>query len=370
VYDAAAQVAGRLWIVQETTAQRQAQLLLERQTQRLAALRKLGQHLSDIAGSDDLLCRAASYMYDAFGAEAVGLAIRYDQNSRRSRQLLHRGTGGYLLEVNRALLDGVEQHLMPRTLASQDVVFWPDLPASQPWTKPFLHAGLTSVASAPLRGSGDMQGIIWVARRNGERLERHHIHLLEALAPLLAARIEFAQLRDRLRQLELTDPTTDLPNRRQLHEVLTRLQNRPGYPWALVLLKLDHFRDLNQTLDHLAADRLLRQVAGALQGAVRKSCLVARFDGPLFAIACTGASMAQAAGIAERLRQCVRALPVTMPDGRDLTLTASLGVAASPDDGQHASDLLAAAAARIEVAKRTGRDRVVAGGLPGDRQAG
>jgi diguanylate cyclase (GGDEF)-like protein len=330
----------------------------------------MGQQLGDIAGSDDLLCRAAAYTYDAFGAEAVGVAIRYDHDSRRSRQLLHRGTGGYLLQVNRDLLEAVEQHLMPRTLASQDVVFWPDLPASQAWTKSFLQAGLTSVASAPLRGSGDIQGIIWVARRNGERLERQHIHLLEALAPLLAARVEFAQLRDRFRQLELTDPTTDLPNRRQLDECLTRLQNRPGYPWALVLLKLDHFGELNQAIDHLAADRLLRQVAGALQGAVRKSCLVARLDGPVFAITCTGSSAVQAPAIAERLRQCVRALTVTGPDGQVLTLSASLGVAASPDDGQYASDILAAAAARVEIAKRTGRDRVVAGGLPGERQVG
>jgi diguanylate cyclase (GGDEF)-like protein len=298
------------------------------------------------------------------------VAVRAEERNQRCRHLLHRGPGGYPLDSSRALVHSVEKHLMPATLAGQEVLFWAELPSTLPWSRTFNQAGLTCVAAAPLRGHADTPGIIWIARRGGERLERHHIHMLEAMAPVIASRLEFAQLRESMRHLELTDPVTDLANRAQFDRRALKLQNRPGYPWSVVALKLDRFHRFNDTGGHAFADRVLRDAALAIRDAVRRSCFVARFDGATFGVLCPETPVAEAGFVAERLRRAIGALRVTLPGGSTDQLTASIGVATSPGDGNSALGVIGAAFARAEMAKHSGRDCCVSQGDLPQRQAG
>ncbi|MEE9211815.1 MAG: diguanylate cyclase [Phycisphaeraceae bacterium] len=359
VHDAMSNRVGRLWVVQETTPQERSQRLLLQQTSQLQSLKHLGQQLCGIGTVDDLLTTACEQLYELMGVEAVGMAIRWPGAGRRNRQLLHRGHGPYLLAPNRALIDTVERQLMPRILSSQAAAFWPDLPSREQWATTFAQAGLTCLAAAALRAGTDSHGILWIAQRGGERLERHHIYLLETLCPVIAARIEVAQLNKRMRQLHLTDPVTCLPNRQQFEQMVQRLVLRPGYPWAAILVNLDHFRHLNQTLDHEQADSLLQTMGSVLTTVCRKDCLIARLDGATFGVLCPGMPGDAAAVLAQRLCTVIAEQHVVMPDGQKQRLTASVGVACCPGDGTTLQAVLDRARARVETARRCGRDRVV-----------
>jgi diguanylate cyclase (GGDEF)-like protein/PAS domain S-box-containing protein len=370
VHDAAGQVIGRLWVVQEITPQEQRQKMLVHQGQQLEALRKLGQELGGVRDLGDLMERSASFLREILGAEIVGLALRRENDQTRSCQLIHRGTSPMLLSAHRAVINAVRKSLMPQTLTQRELMFWPELPRNLPWTEAFTAAGVTCLASAPLRGHAEGHGIIWVGRRGGERMEIHQLHLLEAMAPIVAARIEFAELREQLHRLEMTDPVTDLPNERQFRQLVVREQNRPGYPWSVLAIRLDHFGRINEQLGHAQANALLHRVAGALLGGLRKSSRVARLEGPTFGVLCASGDRAAAIVLAQRLLQLIAEQKFTLPHGTPMALSASIGLASCPEDGTDGPAAVALALSRAELAKRTGRDRVVAEGPADLRAAG
>ena len=370
VRDGAGAAVGRLWVVQEVTAQEQNEKLLRQQSHQLGALKRVGYELRDVRTVQELLAKAADLLFETIGVEAVGLAIRCDRDGSRSQQVINRGPGAYLLGQNRQLVESIERNLMPRVLANQEVSFWPELPRGEAWVGAFEQGGLTSLAAGVLRGSADAQGILWIARRGGERIERHHIYLLEAMIPVIAARIEFAQQREHLRRIELTDPVTDLPNRRQLEMSIRQLTKRPGYPWSLVLASIDHFQELNTRLGHESGDALLRNIANSLRRSVRKSCEVVRLGGKMFGVLAPDIIDDASLTLAERVREVIAAVPVLLADGTSWEMTASVGVVPHPEEAMSCDDTISLAEARVEAAKRAGRNCVVGGDAYPPRRAG
>ncbi len=369
VHDAGGDPVGRLWVVQEVTVQEQNERLIRQQSHQISSLKRLAMELQDVRSVDDLLYRTADILHEMLGVETVGLALRCDRKSR-SQQIIHRGAGSCLLTLNRQLVQAVECSLMPRVLGNSDLNYWSDLPRTEAWAPAFEQAGLTCVAAGPLRGSADALGVLWIARRGGERIERNHLYQLEALMPVIAARVEFAQLREQLRRLELTDSITDLPNRQQFELSLRNVVNRPGYPWSVILVSLDRFGELNDRLGHEGADAMLRRTANLLRASVRKGCEVSRLSGKFFAVLAPGIDGDLLLSMAERIRQLISSQHVEFTDGAQWQLTASIGVAACPADGLDPEQIVKLAETRVEAAKRAGRNCVQAGELGGHRQAG
>ena len=370
VLESADKPVGRLWVVHETTAQEQNDRLLEHQSAQLDALSRLGQQLVDVRQVDDVLTRSSDLLHEIFGVEAVGLALRNHQTGGRSIQMLHRGTGPYLLESSRGVVDAVERHLMPAVLASEKLMAWPDLPASAPFAKAFGQAGLTSIAGAPLRGAGQTRGILWIARRGGEKLERHHSHWLETLAPMIAATLEVAQLREHLATLDLTDRVTDLPNRRHFDLMVRRLVNRPGYAWSVLAIDVDRFRQLNDRIGHEAADAVLERLARAIQRVVRPSTFVARLGGNTFALLVPESTVEQTKGLAKRVTAVITEQVVTLPDGKNWKLTARAGIAGSPDDSHLGQGVIDQALARLEAAREAAPGPLTTRSKSASKQAG
>jgi diguanylate cyclase len=156
-----------------------------------------------------------------------------------------------------------------------------------------------------------------------------------------------------------TDELTGLPNRRAFHERLTSvLQDRPiDAPAALLVLDLDDFKGVNDTLGHHHGDDLLRQVAIRLGHGLRGEDLVARLGGDEFAIILDGSDSVAATQVAERLGAGLRRpFPVA---SRELNVSASIGIALFPDDGKDPARLLQHADLAMYQAKsdRTGHSR-------------
>jgi diguanylate cyclase (GGDEF)-like protein len=188
------------------------------------------------------------------------------------------------------------------------------------------------------------------------------------LTPLVLVVMVLLQRSSLVAQLEVaaaTDTKTGLLNAAAWQELAQRELVRAQHlssPCALLLLDLDHFKRVNDTLGHLAGDAALRAIGEALKRELRGYDAVARFGGEEFVVFLNDLNLEEAVIVAERTLARVRGLIIPGPiDGEHLTLTASIGLAAYPQHGQDLTDLLEAADLALYAAKRAGRDRV---GLP------
>ena len=183
-------------------------------------------------------------------------------------------------------------------------------------------------------------GVLWVA-----------VWVAMLLASMIARRLREKNLA--LEHQALHDMLTGLPNRTLLGDRLLQAQhqaNRDGGSFALLVMDLDNFKEVNDTLGHQFGDRLLREVAGRIQDSIRETDTVARLGGDEFALLLPDIAVEQAsecvARILSRLEQ-----PVSI-DGIRVAVGASVGVAMYPGDGDDVERLLAHADMAMYRAKR------------------
>jgi diguanylate cyclase (GGDEF)-like protein len=154
-----------------------------------------------------------------------------------------------------------------------------------------------------------------------------------------------------------TDELTGLGNRRRLHEHLARAFGRDEPSLALLVVDLDRFKEINDTLGHPVGDELLRSIGPRLAGAVRSGEFVARLGGDEFAVVVDGPiDEAQARTVAARIRAAISA-PFEL-DGMAVRIDASIGIAIAPQHGFDADTLLQRADIAMYQAKnaRAGAD--------------
>jgi diguanylate cyclase (GGDEF)-like protein/PAS domain S-box-containing protein len=164
---------------------------------------------------------------------------------------------------------------------------------------------------------------------------------------------------ERIRHLAHHDELTGLPNRYlfqgRLRQALA-LARRTGDRLGVLLLDLDQFKDVNDTLGHPVGDRLLRATAGRLAGVVRASDTLARLGGDEFAVLQPNAR--EAGDIAALVERLVGAFAAPFDlDGQEINVAASVGVAVHPDDGADADELVRRADLALYRAKREGSGR-------------
>jgi len=159
----------------------------------------------------------------------------------------------------------------------------------------------------------------------------------------------------------LRDPLTRLFNKRYLLERLDselRFADRHATALSLLMIDVDHFKELNDLHGHLAGDAVLAHLASVLQKAVRNEDIVARFGGEEFVIVLRAIGIEQAAALAERLRKLVEGT-IARYRGRELRTTISIGAAGVPTTwAETVEQLVEAADQALYRAKHGGRNRV------------
>jgi diguanylate cyclase (GGDEF)-like protein len=173
-------------------------------------------------------------------------------------------------------------------------------------------------------------------------------------APVLAnlRNLAIAELR------AATDGLTGLPNKRAVTDTLKRMFAEAATttsPLVLLLLDLDHFKQVNDQRGHAVGDQVLANVGAVLRGALRAGDFAGRNGGEEFAILLPDTEINPALVIAERVRSAVAEISLT---GSDVVVTVSIGAAGFPDHASTASQLERLADAALYVAKRQGRNRV------------
>ncbi|MEM1403683.1 MAG: EAL domain-containing protein [Pseudomonadota bacterium] len=172
------------------------------------------------------------------------------------------------------------------------------------------------------------------------------------------AEVTLRRQRRSLQRLAHHDPLTGLPNRLHLTKTLDRIiddgENGETH-LALLFIDLDHFKDINDSLGHSVGDQVLRAVAERLGQCVRQGDIIARLGGDEFTVLLPGLRDPNAA--AEVSRKIITAFQAPLRlEGRELTLTPSIGVSHYPIDGDTTEALLKNADAAMYQAKRLGRN--------------
>jgi len=193
-------------------------------------------------------------------------------------------------------------------------------------------------------------------------LANDHLKLMRQLTKIAKIsdrmQTDTRQMARTLHAASQTDPLTDLPNRRQMIERLEAelcRVGRTGGGFTLIMLDIDHFKDVNDAFGHAAGDHVLVEAAGLLRRNLRLHDLCARWGGEEFLILLPGSDQVQAEAVAEKLRQIIAHHPFVHQDS-SITVTLSLGVA-SYRQGQTADACIEAADDALYIAKRAGRNR-------------
>ncbi|HEY5199756.1 MAG TPA: GGDEF domain-containing protein [Acidothermaceae bacterium] len=208
----------------------------------------------------------------------------------------------------------------------------------------------------PLTVSGEVIGSVLVNRPTAcTASDKQRIsNSVSQAAPVLAnlRNLAIAEVR------AATDSLTGLPNKRVVGDTLKRMvaqAARTLTPVALILIDLDHFKNINDRLGHPVGDQTLASVGEVLRSALRASDFAGRNGGEEFAVVLPDTDVTGAALIAEKIRQGIS--DITLPSS-DTVVTASLGVAVYPDHAATTERLERLADAALYTAKRSGRNRV------------
>lgn len=157
------------------------------------------------------------------------------------------------------------------------------------------------------------------------------------------------------------DPLTGLHNRRYFNEVLDEeisRSQRYQREFAIIMLDLDDFKDINDTYGHPCGDRVLQKVAETMQRMMRKGDLASRLGGDEFAIILIETGLAGAMAVAEKLRTELRQTTFEGGGGKHFHVTTSIGVVSYPGDAETVSDLMAGVDLGLYRAKELGKDAV------------
>jgi len=238
----------------------------------------------------------------------------------------HRRTGGAVAETDAELV-ALSRRALERMVEQ----------------KPRAAFAVLSRAAATLLDSE--RRLVASLRRRGEELETALRNLRRVTRELDAAE-----------RRALTDPLTELYNRRALERHLDLLVSDPEGPGgALLLVDLDRFKEINDTHGHAGGDAALRQVARLLRGACRAADLAFRLGGDEFALVVVGAGPAEARATGRRLLAAARERPVRLPGG-EVRLTFSVGGTVLLP-GEPWAAALDRADAALYAAKEAGRGR-------------
>ena len=214
-----------------------------------------------------------------------------------------------------------------------------------------------AVLCLPISYGETLLGVLNIESRDENAFSPQDVLILNTLADLLATALHNSFVFQKLQQQSITDGLTGIKTRRFFWEALSsewKRASRSGRPFSVVLIDLDKFKEVNDSLGHLEGDMVLARVGRLLEQKCRQSNVVARYGGDEFIILMPETGIEQAQALADRLRIWV----ATDPMLEEHHITGSFGVASFPVHGFSLEDLIRVADAGMYVAKHAGGNQV------------
>ena len=224
-----------------------------------------------------------------------------------------------------------------------------------------------SIVAVPVKFRDTCLGVIELINCIGpEGFNPRDLKLLEALSDFAAIALENARHVKRIHELTITDDCTSLYNARHMGSILeTEIyrSQRYNYEFSIVFIDLDHFKQVNDTHGHLVGSRLLAEIGNSLKAHCRLIDFAFRYGGDEFVLLLPQTSKENAMNVARRLHKLVREMVWLAPEGLNIKLTSSLGLASYPVDSRSKEGLLHLADEAMYLVKNTNRDSVAAANI-------
>jgi diguanylate cyclase (GGDEF)-like protein len=215
----------------------------------------------------------------------------------------------------------------------------------------------------PLVAQGRVLGMLHVCGDDVATADQ--ADLVEAASEQLSLALNNLRLQESLRQQSIRDPLTGLFNRRYLEESIEREVarcGRRGLPLSVMMFDVDHFKRFNDTHGHDGGDALLAALGKLIRGHCRTEDIACRYGGEEFTIILPEMPLQRAEERAQALRHAVEAMQVMHLKQPLSRVTSSIGLAAMPQHGSEAADLMRIADTALYAAKHGGRNRVEVAG--------
>lgn len=327
-------------------------LMLKQQTDELDALKKLSINLTSSLDLPDVL--------DAVVTEAMRLVI----NTRDVYIFLYKNqklTFGAALDA-----DGTRNKIWskPRsngltyTVArSGQTVIVEDV-RKHPLFQNITEIWSGSIIGMPLKVGDTIVGVMNLSRSKLGPFSPSELRLLGLLADQAAVAISNASLHQLISRQAYSDTLTGLPNRRALDERLEEevlAARRSNYSFAVIMMDLDGFKDVNDNYGHSTGDEVLRLVFNQMARGVRNTDFLARYGGDELTLILSQSDLSSAQIVTEKIIEGMKKIQPKLPDGRKFSLSISGGIALFPIHGRNGPDLLRAADTALYQAKKYNR---------------
>ena len=356
----AVQVNGA-WLVVEVardiTARQQLEQAMQRQAVQHGLLARFGHLALENPPLRDLMTQAAQVVRQGLRIELCRL-LEAEPDSDVLTQVA--GCGWDAAWLQEPFFDAGEETQDRFVLGARESIVLADFEAQQHFQRsPILQAhGVRSAVEVLICGAGGAYGVIGGYARSPDRFDAESAHFVQSVANTLAAAIERRRSEEKLAHLAQYDPLTELPNRSlyldRLAHTLVEAERHP-LPVAVLFVDIDRFKQVNDTLGHAVGDQLLVEIADRLRGAVRAGDTVGRLGGDEFAVVLAHLVRADDAALVAQKIVSALATPFQLA-GQAVYVSASIGIAVHPIDGQEPDTLLKCADTAMYRVKESGRN--------------
>jgi len=214
----------------------------------------------------------------------------------------------------------------------------------------------------PIRTRNNLWGVLHLRRMHPQAFSKEDVQLAQAMAYQFAIAMQRAFLFEQISTLAVTDELTGLYNLRKLREDVEReviRSKRYNHEFSIIMGDIDHFKKINDFYGHRAGDKVLKEIAAALESSKREVDRAYRYGGEEFVILLPETSLAEATEVAEKMRKRIESLEIRINENaQPLNVTISMGVSSFPENGQEIQSLIQAADEALYTAKFLGRNRV------------
>ena len=336
---------------------------VEERTSQLNALNRMAIAVTSSLDLKEVLDRIMHLGIGLTASKASCIAF-YDRETQHFKEWVTQGLSEHFVQ-NMSFRPGglADEAFTPITTTAGTYILSNDQPQTKHKLSKLAHEeGIKSFICLPLASHANRLGVIYFYRTDRDTFTPDEIELLTTCAHLAAEAIENARLYDQTKEQARTDALTGLYNRREFELRLAeehRRAARYAKPYALMMLDIDHFKQVNDTHGHPAGDVVLKTLANILRKQLRDVDLAARYGGEEFVVVFPEISGEAAKKVAERARRAIAATPFRLPDGREIGVMVSIGVSSYPKDADTPQGVVERADRALYAAKEAGRNRVV-----------
>jgi two-component system cell cycle response regulator len=318
-------------------------------------LKVLNEESSKLLTSLDVDVIVQNLIEGAYRIAAAGIVFFIAKG--KEFEILHQ-TGLPLQEKKVFNLNGT---LLDMVLKNKEPFYLSDVRNYRAPIMPFKTDNVGSVFVLPMLYEKDLLGMLTFLSEKTNALNPYQIELLEVLCNQASTSIANARFHAEIERLAITDGLTGIFNHRHLQERLSQEFNRLerfSEPLSILILDIDHFKEINDTYGHPVGDSVLRGVVDVIKRTIRNIDIPARYGGEEFAVILLGTGAHGALNMAERLRKAVMNRTFSA-ENKTFKVTISIGVSTCPNDGRRKEEIIEKADKALYHAKRTGRNRSI-----------